>query len=181
MPSGPGSHLPLAAATPSARPCLVGPPQPPEASRDPRLVTFRCRPCWWGRNGLGARASMQECSRARLRSILLAALLSCRLASTYACVHSCMHERMAGGRKACRVGLPRPVVEGLAEDGVDVRLGLDLQAFMGAVLGGQRGRANLIPRWAVRTWSTACSITIVPEVCVSTEFHTTTTRFIPTF
>jgi hypothetical protein len=54
--------------------------------------------------------------------------LACFLATppecAHACVHSFMHERMAYGRKACRVALPLSFVGGLANGDVDVRLAL---------------------------------------------------------
>lgn len=65
-----------------------------------------------------------------------------------ACVHSFMHERMADGRKACRVGLPPPFVEGLADNGADVRLVLDQQELVGAVLGGHKGRGLIDPSFS---------------------------------
>ena len=99
-------------------------------SREPRTVTLRCRPCLWGRSGAGARASM--------RAILLAG----PQARQRACMRAFMHESTADGRKACRVGLPPPFVEGLADNGADVRLVLDQQELVGAVLGGHKGGAN---------------------------------------
>lgn len=66
------------------------------------------------------------------------------LARRHACIHSCMN----AWRKACRVALPPPFVEGLADNGADVRLVLDQQELEGAVLGGYKGKGLIDPSFS---------------------------------
>lgn len=78
-----------------------------------------------GRGRVGC-AAQQACMFVRtLVCTGLACFLDTPPARAHACVHSFMHERMAYGRKACRVGLPLSFVGGLSNGDVEFRLALD--------------------------------------------------------